>query len=63
MPDIAAADHRNLERFIASDPRFHPQHRWGQWHIDFHDPRTGERRTGLLQYEALRLKADLDATG
>ena len=61
-PDNAAADQRNLERFIATDPRFDPRRDpWGQWHIDFHDPRTGERKVGLLQYEAVRLKGELDA--
>jgi hypothetical protein len=62
VPDNAAEDRRNLERFIASDLRFDPRlDRWGQWRIDFHDPRTGERQVGLLQYEAVRLKAELDA--
>lgn len=61
MPTVSSADNWNLERHVGSDPRFHPYFDSFRTHrYDFHDPETGERRRGLLLYEALRLKNDLD---
>ena len=61
MPNLVAADHWNIERHLASDRRFDVRMGFaGERYYDFHDPDTGESRVGLLQYEALRLKNDLD---
>jgi hypothetical protein len=61
MIDNAAADHRNIERYLGSDHRFTPRRdTFGQWHYDYYDPATGDRHADLLQFEALSLKADLD---
>jgi hypothetical protein len=61
MPHVAAADHWNLERHLASDRRFDVRIGFaGELLYDFHDAETGQRQIGLLQYEALRLKNDAD---